>query len=354
MISRPARGQAWHPASSQGRGPRPPGLSLAQQAEADVAWGAADGAAARPRVPDKVRQVAAMAALDDPNPAIGDRLRRRIEVGALKTAAGPFPDIAGEIEEAVFVGAKAADRLDRLAEPLVAACILVVERKRAAAGIGRWGKRCAIVPEAAAGGVGPFLIAWQAEVEAGGARQPRRVGFGIAPADLDDRAVGVVCVGIEGQTGLGRDAALIVRTGDLVAHHQQRPGDMDSDDRRRQQLAALPKLTGGAIAKRSGWNLHQLRNGRWRWPPAAGRCEGGDQAGRDRRCGRRQRLLGGWRAALGHQRRPSILTYTQWRSVFCTGPGALTWLIKSSFQLPSMRKCAVAPSSKASIMLWLT
>jgi hypothetical protein len=34
--------------------------------------------------------------------------------------------------------------------------------------------------------------------------------------------------------------------------------------------------------------------------------------------------------------------------------GAFTWVIRSSFHLPSTLKCAVAPSSTASIRLWVT
>jgi len=37
-----------------------------------------------------------------------------------------------------------------------------------------------------------------------------------------------------------------------------------------------------------------------------------------------------------------------------TGSGAFTCVIRSWFQVPSTLKCAVAPSSKASIMLWFT
>lgn len=37
-----------------------------------------------------------------------------------------------------------------------------------------------------------------------------------------------------------------------------------------------------------------------------------------------------------------------------TGVGAITCFIRSSFQSPATLKCAVAPSSAASIKLWLT
>src|SRR5471032_694662 len=90
-----------------------PGAVVAHQAEAEVARRAANRASSGAGIADEVRDVGAMAPLDDPNATIRpghDRYAGLIDAATVKAAIGPFPDIAGEVCEAIFIGPKAADR----------------------------------------------------------------------------------------------------------------------------------------------------------------------------------------------------------------------------------------------------
>ena len=108
---------ASHLAAASARG-------VEDKAKADGAGRRADRAAARPRIADEVGHVRAMAPLDEADPAIDRWWRRpaqRIQSRAHKAGAGPFPDIACHIEQAVFIGPESADRLRRLVEHRLAA-----------------------------------------------------------------------------------------------------------------------------------------------------------------------------------------------------------------------------------------
>jgi len=106
-------------------------------------------------------------ALNDADPAIGHRrgpFTARIERAARVTRVGPFPDIAGHIEEPVFVRPKAADRARQCVELLLADRLSVVNGKCALTGIADVQRfRQSIVMEPAGCRVGPLFVRRLAE-----------------------------------------------------------------------------------------------------------------------------------------------------------------------------------------------
>src|SRR5215475_6606359 len=177
--------------------PRPwpsPELIVAYQAEAQIAGRPADRAATGPGFADEVGDVGPVPAFDHPHPTVGGYrlgLSRAGEAVAFKAGGGPFPDVAGEIDKPMFVGAKTADRLRGLDAAIGAIGALVIKHEGATAGIGDLGDfRDGIVAKAASRRVGPFPVARQAEAQPRAPRQPGRIGLRVAKAHLDHRAVG--------------------------------------------------------------------------------------------------------------------------------------------------------------------
>ena len=83
------------------------------QAEAEVVRRNADRASAGLGVADEVGDVGAMLALDDPHAAVRafrDDLAGIVEHAADEAGGRPFPDVAADILQAVFVGAESAER----------------------------------------------------------------------------------------------------------------------------------------------------------------------------------------------------------------------------------------------------
>src|SRR5262249_28839277 len=107
----------------------------------------------------------------DANPAIDVRRGRvaaRVEGAARVARVGPFPDIAGHIEESILVRTEAADGARPLVGPVLAARVPLVTGERALTGIATR-VRQGIIAEPAGRRVGPFLVRGQAERHAGGA-----------------------------------------------------------------------------------------------------------------------------------------------------------------------------------------
>ena len=174
------------------------------------------------------------------------------------------------------VAARVAVSVAARLAPSVAIGVLVIKGKRAPARIGALGVcGLSLLGKAAARRVGPLPIGRQAEGEAGGARQPRRIGVGIAPADLDHGTIGDRIL-VDDKTGLGLNAALIVGGGDLVAHDAQPAGDLNGHQWRAGGLPIAPEVAGVAIAKGPGSELNEVgeRDRRLRRPQAACGCGG--------------------------------------------------------------------------------
>src|SRR5688500_17385266 len=90
-------------------------MPLDHEAEAKIRRWHACGTASGPGVPDEIRHVGTMRALDDANTALGIRdldavpvQRRPHEAGV-----GPLPHVAGQIGQSVAVDAECAGRLWR-------------------------------------------------------------------------------------------------------------------------------------------------------------------------------------------------------------------------------------------------
>ena len=84
------------------------------QPEAEITRRRADRTAADARVADEVADVGSVRAFDHAHPAIdesGANIALPLDRGTHEAAVGPFPDIAGEIEQPVLVDAEGADRL---------------------------------------------------------------------------------------------------------------------------------------------------------------------------------------------------------------------------------------------------
>src|SRR5262245_39249364 len=88
------------------------GTRLPHQPKAEIVRRHADGTAAGPGVADEIGDIGAVLAFDDADAAIG--LARHHLTGLVEAVAGeagrrPFPDIAGEIGDAILVDAEASE-----------------------------------------------------------------------------------------------------------------------------------------------------------------------------------------------------------------------------------------------------
>src|SRR5215475_9346884 len=192
-----------------------PPLVVAHQAEPEIARLHAVRAAAAARIAEEVRHIGAVTAGSDADPTIDDRrtnLAIGLDDGTHETAVGPFPDIAGQIHEAVFVRSEGADRL-RFGDRVVArGCGGVILGQRAPARIAAGGALgLSVGVEPAACCKTPFLVGGQPPRRAGRAREPRRIGGRVTPADADGSAVGLPQRTGNGRASAGVDAALVFR-----------------------------------------------------------------------------------------------------------------------------------------------
>jgi hypothetical protein len=91
-----------------------PGLLLAHQPEAQMARRHAGRAAAGAGIADEIRDIGPVPAFGDADAAIRavrNDLAGIVLHAAHKARAGPFPDVAADVEQAVLVGTEAAEGL---------------------------------------------------------------------------------------------------------------------------------------------------------------------------------------------------------------------------------------------------
>src|SRR5262245_30559097 len=82
---------------------------VAHQPEAEIARRRADRTAALEGIADEIRDIGPVCAFDHAHAAIDQgraNVSTRLDHGAHETAVGPFPDIAGEIEQPALVRAE--------------------------------------------------------------------------------------------------------------------------------------------------------------------------------------------------------------------------------------------------------
>src|SRR5690606_499965 len=141
----------------------------------------------------EARHVAAMATAGHAHAAVLralDDLAVDAEVRACIAGAGPFPDVAGDVVQAVSIDAESTPRLRRHVASF-ARIALPIGGDPA----GRWifrvsfhNRQC-VIPEPLSCGEGPLLIRRQAPAFAGLLGEPAGVGDGVVEADAGDRQI---------------------------------------------------------------------------------------------------------------------------------------------------------------------
>jgi hypothetical protein len=211
-------------------------------------------------IADEVRDIGAVRALGDADPAIGallDHATGLVQHNAFEAGRGPFPDIAGEIGEAVLVDAERAEGPGRAV--VVAAGLALIAGDPAFRRIVVVDGE-AVVAEFAAGSERPFGVGRQPAMLAGLAGQPGRVGLRIVPGNLHrqpvDRNGNAV---LQRAAGAGIDASLIVGGADLMLHDRKRLRNAQRDQRRLGRLAGAGEIAGHAIGHGARMQLDHRR-----------------------------------------------------------------------------------------------
>src|ERR1019366_3057047 len=134
---------------------------VSDQTDAEVARWRTDRAGSAAWIANEVAEIVAVAAFDDVYPAVLHFGFRRSGVGCVAdvAACGPFPDVAGDIEQPVPVRAEAAERMGGRVGVAPGGRFALVGgepafRGIASVAIGGDG----IVVETLPGGVGPFCV----------------------------------------------------------------------------------------------------------------------------------------------------------------------------------------------------
>ena len=302
-------------------------------------------------VADEIAHEGPVLAFERAHAAIaGEQARLAVRLNRAPLVAGvrPFPDVAGKIGDAMRVEPEMAERLRRLR--LARQGGIGVELGEPAAGevvAADGGRRLAA--ETFGSGVSPFLVGRQAPALAGRARIKFGVGGCVEPAHADDRQVLRRRIdALELRAGASGDAARVFGLADRLDHDVERRVEPRRARRRVDHVAV-----GFIVAERPIGEPARLQSR----DRGARRVRGRMRARRERGGGASDAVAAATVAKMARREKrivqPSfrILRRDGARCAQPIGPGRRTWVIRSSFHLPSTRKCAVAPSRTASIRL---
>src|SRR6516225_6895293 len=143
---------------------------LADQAEAEIRGRDALCTATGSGVADEIGNVSAMGTLGDAHATIyglAARIAGLVDPVAHEAGRGPFPDIAGQIGDAVLVDAELVERIGGGVGEIAVGFALVAADPASCRIVRIDGQ--SVVPESASRGERPFLVARQAVVHAGSA-----------------------------------------------------------------------------------------------------------------------------------------------------------------------------------------
>ena len=175
------------------------------------------------------------------------------------------------------------------------------------------------------------------------------------PIDRDDH------IAVERAAAAVVDAGLILGGRDLALHDCERPGKGQLHKRRFSGLARTGEVAGYAVSEMAGFQFHDRLFGK----DAIARGEIGHDRRDRQRAGKSGSASEQELEFEGNQhgcpafpggKGPALRRPLFRRQLVTAGisAGAFTWVIRSSFHLPSTLKCAVAPRSAASIRLCVT